>query len=709
MTSKVRARPFALVALVAAIIPASGIAADMDRIRPYEANPSFWQYKGEPVLLLGGTWQDNLFNHPDGLEEHLDLLASVGGNYVRNVMSHRDAGNVFPYMSDAKGRFNLDEFNDEYWRRFDRFLQLTYDRDIIVQIEIWATWDHYEDAQSFGGWSKHPFNPQNNINYTPEQSGLPTRITYSPGPKPTGHPFFRSVPALDNNTLLLKYQRAYVDKLLSYSLKHPHVLYCMDNEIGEDLAWSDFWAQYIRSQAAEAHKQVETAEMRRNGNILAADHLHVINAPDLYTFLEISQNNTQRGQMHWNRIQDVRTLVRKQPRPINNTKIYTFDPDPNVAVRRWWRNILGGCASARFHRPHPLEGRGDHEKHSDVGLGLSPLAQAHILSARLVMNEIGWPDIEPDISFIEFFVNPDAKVTTEKTHVAYTRGNDGRVCIYLDGHEAASAVSGGDLSSWDRRMRLALANELTGDRGWRGVFHSVSIYNRALNPSEVADLFTSGAPLLAEGLQARYTFTEGDGLLIHDTSGHEPALNLYIEDKSAAAWRDDGLHVHSPVVIATQESAERLTAAIQNSNAFTIEAWITPAETAQTGPARIVTLSRDTSMRNFTLGQDNLVYEARLRTTAASANGLPALRTGPEPDASIAAARSYDRDCAAVFVTHGNPIMVDMGQLEEGLAAEWFDPAASRWVGAEQHVDGSYHPPSTQDWLLILKREEATP
>ena len=29
------------------------LASDADCIRPYEKNPYYWQYKGEPVLLLG--------------------------------------------------------------------------------------------------------------------------------------------------------------------------------------------------------------------------------------------------------------------------------------------------------------------------------------------------------------------------------------------------------------------------------------------------------------------------------------------------------------------------------------------------------------------------------------------------------------------------------------------------------------------------------
>ncbi len=47
--------------------PLPSIRDEADRIRSYPANPTYWQYKSEPILLLGGSWQDNLFNHPKGL------------------------------------------------------------------------------------------------------------------------------------------------------------------------------------------------------------------------------------------------------------------------------------------------------------------------------------------------------------------------------------------------------------------------------------------------------------------------------------------------------------------------------------------------------------------------------------------------------------------------------------------------------------------
>jgi hypothetical protein len=376
----------------------TGVAAHKaDHIRPYAGNPYYWQYKGKPVLLLGGSWQDNLFNHPVGLERHLDVMKSVGGNYVRNVMSHRNVGNVFAF-GQVDGKFDLDRWNDEYWRRFENFLKLTHERDIMVQIEIWATWDHYEDHQSLGGWSKHPFNPVNNITYTAAESGLPTQVTYAPRGEPTAHAFFRSVPALDNNELVLRYQRAFVDKLLSHSLAYPHVLYCMNNETGERVEWGDYWASYVRRRAWEAGAEVHITDMRRSEDVRSKDHAHIFDRPDLYTFVDISQNNAWAGlgQKHYDNILYVREHLAKRPRPINNNKNYgAARHGEEESVARFCRIVFAGCAGVRFHRPHPREDADAHEAATEFGLGLSPRAQAIIASMREIANAIEFVRTKP--------------------------------------------------------------------------------------------------------------------------------------------------------------------------------------------------------------------------------------------------------------------------------------------------------------------------
>ena len=390
---------------VSCVSSKKGINED-DLIKPYVENPFYWQYKGKPVLLVGGSWQDNLFNHPVGLEAHLDKLVASGGNYVRNTMSHRNEGNIFAYKSE-NGKFNLDEWNEAYWQRFENFLKLCYERDIIVQVEIFDPWDLMIDHQTQGGWSMHPYNPNNNINYTQEESGLPVSIDYNPGERPSNHPFYQTVPSQSNNKMILSYQKAFVDKLLSIAFAYPNVLYCIQNESGEVLDFGDYWIRYIREQAHLAGKDIYTTDMRRNNDITADDHAFIYDNASLYTFVDISQNNSQNiatGQLHWDRILAVRSILKeKGVRPMNNNKIYSREEgDIHVnGSQRFWRIIMGGCASARFHRAHPFEGGPEnHYKLSFHGLGLHPQAQANIASAFKFTEAFEIFTCEPDNNFL---------------------------------------------------------------------------------------------------------------------------------------------------------------------------------------------------------------------------------------------------------------------------------------------------------------------
>jgi hypothetical protein len=354
-------------------------------------SPWYWNYKGKTVLLLGGSWQDNLFNHPGELKEHLDLISSVGGNYLRNTMSHRNEGNVFAYTRDDNGLFDLGRFNSEYWQRFESFLRMAYDRDMIVQIEIWDPWDMYEDHQSFGGWSHNPFNPANNTNYTSEESKLPTVISYPPTGKPTEHAFFRTIPSMDDNALVLGHQAAYIDKLLSISLRFPNILYCIHNETGEMVEFGDYWADYLRAGAEQAGVPVHVTDMRRSENVRSEDHAHIYDNPERYSFVDISQNNAWSGlgQGHYDNILYVRDRLSLHPRPVNNNKNYgAARHGEEESVARMGRIVFAGAASARFHRPHPVEDPAMMYEKSDYGLGISPRAQIVIKSLRMATDEL---------------------------------------------------------------------------------------------------------------------------------------------------------------------------------------------------------------------------------------------------------------------------------------------------------------------------------
>lgn len=360
-------------------------------IQPYVENPKYWQYKGEPVLLLGASNNDNLFQSAD-VKEQLDLLQSVGGNFIRNTMDAGDSTNVWPYYKMSDGKYDLNQWSESYWSRFENLLKLANERDIIIQLEVWDRFDFSRIS-----WMINPFNPANNINYSAKKCGMATE--YPQHPSTDLQPFFHSIKGMPNYTpeleLVKKYQEKFVDKMLSYSLKFGNVLYCMDNETSTPPEWGLYWMAYIKNKAGE--KQVYTTDMfdkffQPNACQTCKE---AISNPEEYTFLDVSQINSRNfNQAHWDTLQWIVNERNKYPlRPINCTKTYgggnsTWGSGSNDdGVERFCRDIIGGCAAVRHHRP-------------PSGNGLDEKAQATIKSFRKMESLVKMWEMEPHLELL---------------------------------------------------------------------------------------------------------------------------------------------------------------------------------------------------------------------------------------------------------------------------------------------------------------------
>ncbi|MHC4433947.1 MAG: hypothetical protein ACYTBS_19065 [Planctomycetota bacterium] len=402
---------FQFVALIGIVLSYAGLSTandkNADRIKPYAENPHYWQYKGKPVMLLGGSDDDNLFQWPSpDLERHLDAMQTVGANYVRNTMSdRRDKGfELYPFKRLENGQYDLDQWNDTYWQRFERFLAETSQRDIFVQIEVWDRFDYSQD-----NWVDHPYNPKNNTNYTAQESTM--AVAYPAPAYRNQQPFFFTTPKQRDIWPVLKYQERFVRKLLSCSLRYGHVLYCMNNETSAEPQWGQHWIGLIKTQAADQGVTVYVTDMFDDAYMAEeAEHTRLIfNNANHYMFADISQVNSRNyDQTHWDRLQWLLRQVDKHPRPGNHTKIYgsgyyTFGTGgPEDGVERFWRNIIGGSASARFHRP-------------DAGNGLNDFAKASIKAARILESLIKFWDITPQMDLL----------SDRKTNEAYLAAKPG--------------------------------------------------------------------------------------------------------------------------------------------------------------------------------------------------------------------------------------------------------------------------------------------
>jgi hypothetical protein len=363
-----------------------------DRIQPWPKNPCYWMYKGKPLVLLGGSLEDNLFQIDD-LEAHLDEMVAIGANYIRNVMSDRDPGNVRAYRTLPDGRFDLDQWNEEYWDRFARLLELTAERDIIVQLEVWDRFDHSQDF-----YATDPFRPTNNRNYTGEQSGLANEYPRHPGGD--RQPFFHTVPGMGKYLpvldLLRGYQESFVDKLCSYTFDFGHILYCMNNETNTEPKWGQYWIDYIRDRAAERGVQIETTDMFDDfwKGTESKRIPEVRDDPRYYSFADISQvNRSNFGDEHWEQVTWIIEQMHVHPRPAGCVKTYggqytDWGSGGNEdGVERLIRNMVAGCHGARFHRP-------------PAGNGLNEKAKAAIMALRKLESLMNFWDLSPHMELL---------------------------------------------------------------------------------------------------------------------------------------------------------------------------------------------------------------------------------------------------------------------------------------------------------------------
>jgi len=373
--------------VLSALLACTTALAAQPALRPWPENPWYWSYQGRPVLLLGGSDDDNLFQWPEAkLVPHLDRLANAGGNVIRNTMSDRkDLGfEIYPFRQRDDGKFDLNEWNDEYWARFEGMLRETTRRRIFVQIEIWDRFD-FTDAGGSDRWQSHPYNPKNNVNYTYEESGFAKRYPAHPGQNQ--QPFFFTTPNQRNNEAVLPYQQRFVDKMLDHTLKYDHVLYCMDNETSAEPEWGRYWATFVKQRAKREGVEAFVTEMWDSWDLTADEHRQTFDHPTLYDFVDVSQNNHNSGQKHWDNFLFVRRRLASHPRPMNTTKTYgatgnKFGHTDQDGIERFWRHLLAGAASIRFHRP-------------DSGLGLNDKAVAAIRAARKLESKIPLWTVEP--------------------------------------------------------------------------------------------------------------------------------------------------------------------------------------------------------------------------------------------------------------------------------------------------------------------------
>ncbi|MFT6620907.1 MAG: hypothetical protein ACJASX_003824, partial [Limisphaerales bacterium] len=82
---------------------------------------------------------------------------------------------------------------------------------------------------------------------------------------------------------------------------------------------------------------------------------------------------------------------------------------------------------------------------------------------------------------------------------------------------------------------------------------------------------SEGASRVRAGLQVLYDFSDAKGAVVKDQSGFGSPLNLRIADVKAVRRRQGTLQMMGDTIIKSEGSAKKISAAVKQSGAITVE------------------------------------------------------------------------------------------------------------------------------------------
>ncbi|MBN1294080.1 MAG: hypothetical protein JXB48_19745 [Candidatus Latescibacteria bacterium] len=236
----------------------------MGPLKPHPQNPRYFaDPSGKSVYLTGlHTWNNlrdmGKTDPPPAFDyrKYLDFLEERDLNFIRlwswdltrcKVNETQIFAEQFPWQRtgpgtalDGKPKFNLDTFDDTYFRRLRSRVEAAEKRGIYVSVMLFEGWALHASEEPWC-WDGHPFNSKNNIN----------GIDGDPDGDGRG---------IETHTLdvpeVLELQKRYVGKVIDTLNDLDNVLYEITNESGVySTVWQYHMIDFIHEYERNKNKQ----------------------------------------------------------------------------------------------------------------------------------------------------------------------------------------------------------------------------------------------------------------------------------------------------------------------------------------------------------------------------------------------------------------------------------------------------------------------
>lgn len=236
-------------------------------LRHSEKNPNYFtDNSGEAILLTGShTWENfqDMYSEENlpklDWKAYLDMMETKHHNYIRLWVWEHSSGTAWsvmpvtieplPYLrsgigkaNDGKSKFDLNKWNEDYFKRLRERVIDAGKRGIYVSIMLFQGWSVNKlGIKGTDPFDSHPYNKKNNVN------GVDVKE------KGTDKEGTATLHSMDNKEVLAR-QEAYVKKVIETVNDLDNVLYEIINE-GGTTEWCYHMITYIKGVEKNMPKQ----------------------------------------------------------------------------------------------------------------------------------------------------------------------------------------------------------------------------------------------------------------------------------------------------------------------------------------------------------------------------------------------------------------------------------------------------------------------
>jgi hypothetical protein len=153
----------------------AALAATAEPLRLHPENPHYFLFRGKPtVLITSGEHYGAVLNRRFNFRAYLDTLTADNLNLTRaftglyrevpresfgitgNTLAPEESDFVQPFRRTGPQKYDLSQWNEEYFRRWSDFVFYAGQRGVVVEVTLFTT--YYNDRH----WGMSPLNAANN-------------------------------------------------------------------------------------------------------------------------------------------------------------------------------------------------------------------------------------------------------------------------------------------------------------------------------------------------------------------------------------------------------------------------------------------------------------------------------------------------------------------------------------------------------------------